>query len=77
VAQYDGDEPVSGFEGKYFSMPCRNIVPKPLQSASAGLDRLLHRETINSRPGSASAALTLPFVDTSERSNGSTTITHL
>ena len=23
--------PYPGFEGKYFSMPCRNVVPKPLQ----------------------------------------------
>ena len=23
--------PCPGFEGKYFSMPCRNVVPKPLQ----------------------------------------------
>ena len=24
-------EPYPGFEGKYFSMPCRNVVPKPFQ----------------------------------------------
>ena len=24
-------DPYPGFEGKYFSMPCRNIVPKPAQ----------------------------------------------
>ena len=24
-------DPYPGFEGKYFSMPCRNIVPKPVQ----------------------------------------------
>jgi alkanesulfonate monooxygenase SsuD/methylene tetrahydromethanopterin reductase-like flavin-dependent oxidoreductase (luciferase family) len=23
--------PYPGYEGKYFSMPCRNVVPKPLQ----------------------------------------------
>jgi alkanesulfonate monooxygenase SsuD/methylene tetrahydromethanopterin reductase-like flavin-dependent oxidoreductase (luciferase family) len=25
-------QPYPGFEGKYFSMPCRNILPKPVQS---------------------------------------------
>ena len=29
--QHDGDEPYPGFKGKYFSMPVRNVVPKPLQ----------------------------------------------
>ena len=24
-------DPYPGFEGKYFSMPCRNVVPKPVQ----------------------------------------------
>src|SRR6478736_3262750 len=24
-------EPYPGFEGKYFAMPCRNVIPKPMQ----------------------------------------------
>ncbi len=32
-------EPYPGFAGKYFSMPCRNVLPKPVQqSASADVD---------------------------------------
>ena len=56
--------PYPGFEGKYFSMPCRNIVPKPAQRPHPPLwVDCSNRETIKmaARPGIGS--LTLAFFD--------------
>ena len=57
-------DPYPGFEGKYFSMPCRNIVPKPAQRPHPTLwVACPNRETIKMAAGLGICALTLAFVD--------------
>ena len=60
--------PYPGFQGKFFSMPVRNVVPKPLaEAASADLGRLLpSRETIHAAARAGIGALTFAFVDPAE-----------
>jgi alkanesulfonate monooxygenase SsuD/methylene tetrahydromethanopterin reductase-like flavin-dependent oxidoreductase (luciferase family) len=57
-------DPYPGFEGKYFSMPCRNIVPKPVQRPHPPLwVACSNRETIKLAARLGIGALTFAFVD--------------
>lgn len=61
--------PYPGFEGKYFSMPCRNIVPKPAQRPHPPLwVACSKRETIHLAARCGIGALTFAFVDPEEAS---------
>ncbi|MBM4205108.1 MAG: LLM class flavin-dependent oxidoreductase [Gammaproteobacteria bacterium] len=57
-------DPYPGFSGKYFSMPCRNIVPKPVQRPHPPLwVACSRRETIRLAARLGIGALTFAFVD--------------
>ncbi len=57
-------DPYPGFEGKYFSMPCRNIVPKPVQKPHPPVwVACSNRETIKMAARLGIGALTFAFVD--------------
>lgn len=57
-------DPYPGFEGKYFSMPCRNIVPKPVQRPHPPVwVACSNRETIKMAARLGIGALTFAFVD--------------
>lgn len=57
-------DPYPGFEGKYFEMPCRNIVPKPVQKPHPPLwVACSNRETIKMAARLGMGALTFAFVD--------------
>jgi alkanesulfonate monooxygenase SsuD/methylene tetrahydromethanopterin reductase-like flavin-dependent oxidoreductase (luciferase family) len=57
-------DPYPGYEGKYFSMPCRNIVPKPVQRPHPPLwVACSQRETIRMAARLGIGALTFAFVD--------------
>jgi alkanesulfonate monooxygenase SsuD/methylene tetrahydromethanopterin reductase-like flavin-dependent oxidoreductase (luciferase family) len=57
-------DPYPGFEGRYFSMPCRNIVPKPVQRPHPPLwVACSRRETIRLAARLGMGALTFAFVD--------------
>jgi alkanesulfonate monooxygenase SsuD/methylene tetrahydromethanopterin reductase-like flavin-dependent oxidoreductase (luciferase family) len=59
--------PYPGFEGKYFSMPCRNVVPKPLQKPHPPVwVACSNRETIKLAAQLGVGALTFAFVDPAE-----------
>ncbi len=60
-------DPYPGFEGKYFDMPCRNVVPKPMQKPHPPLwVACSNRETIKLAARLGIGALTFAFVDTAE-----------
>lgn len=60
-------DPYPGFEGKYFSMPCRNVVPKPVQKPHPPVwVACSNRETIKMAARLGIGALTFAFVDASE-----------
>ncbi len=60
-------DPYPGFEGEYFSMPCRNVVPKPLQKPHPPLwVACSNRETIKLAARLGMGALTFSFIDPSE-----------
>jgi alkanesulfonate monooxygenase SsuD/methylene tetrahydromethanopterin reductase-like flavin-dependent oxidoreductase (luciferase family) len=60
-------DPYPGFEGKYFSMPCRNIVPKPVQKPHPPLwVACSNRETIKLAAKLGIGALTFAFIDAKE-----------
>jgi len=57
-------DPYPGFEGKYFSMPCRNLVPKPVQKPHPPVwVACSNRETIKMAARLGIGALTFAFVD--------------
>lgn len=57
-------DPYPGFKGKYFDMPCRNIVPKPVQKPHPPLwVACSNRETIKMAARLGIGALTFAFVD--------------
>ncbi|MBO6566150.1 MAG: LLM class flavin-dependent oxidoreductase [Pseudomonadales bacterium] len=57
-------DPYPGFNGKYFDMPCRNIVPKPLQKPHPPLwVACSNRDTIKMAARLGMGALTFAFVD--------------
>ena len=60
-------DPYPGFKGEYFEMPCRNIVPKPVQRPHPPLwVACSNRETIKLAARLGIGALTFAFVDPSE-----------
>ncbi len=60
-------EPYPGFKGKYFSMPHRNIVPKPLQRPHPPMwVACSNRDTIRLAARCGLGALTFAFVDPQE-----------
>ncbi|HSG89667.1 MAG TPA: LLM class flavin-dependent oxidoreductase [Pseudomonadales bacterium] len=57
-------DPYPGFEGKHFSFPCRNVVPKPVQRPHPPLwVACSQRETIRMAARLGIGALTFAFVD--------------
>src|ERR1051325_10305876 len=59
--------PYPGFEGKYLSMPCRNVVPKPVQKPHPpAWVACSNRETIKLAAKLGLGALTFAFVDPAE-----------
>jgi alkanesulfonate monooxygenase SsuD/methylene tetrahydromethanopterin reductase-like flavin-dependent oxidoreductase (luciferase family) len=59
--------PYPGYEGKFFSMPCRNVVPKPLQKPHPPVwVACSNRETIQLAARLGIGALTFAFVDPAE-----------
>ncbi|GIW43630.1 MAG: luciferase [Candidatus Binatia bacterium] len=60
-------EPYPGYQGRYFSMPHRNVVPKPLQKPHPPLWLACsNRDTIRLAARLGMGALTFAFVDPSE-----------
>ena len=60
-------DPYPGFHGKYFSMPCRNVLPKPVQKPHPPIwVACSNRETIHLAAQLGIGALTFAFVDPSE-----------
>ena len=59
--------PYPGFEGKYFSMPCRNVVPKPMQRPHPPMwMACTNRDTIKVAASLGLGALAFSFVDPEE-----------
>jgi alkanesulfonate monooxygenase SsuD/methylene tetrahydromethanopterin reductase-like flavin-dependent oxidoreductase (luciferase family) len=60
-------DPYPGYVGKYFSMPCRNVIPKPVQKPHPPLwVACSNRETIHLAARLGLGALTFAFVDPAE-----------
>ncbi|MBW2281236.1 MAG: LLM class flavin-dependent oxidoreductase [Deltaproteobacteria bacterium] len=60
-------DPYPGFEGKYFDMPCRNIVPKPVQRPHPPIwVACSNRDTIHMAAKLGIGALTFAFIDPEE-----------
>jgi alkanesulfonate monooxygenase SsuD/methylene tetrahydromethanopterin reductase-like flavin-dependent oxidoreductase (luciferase family) len=60
-------DPYPGFQGRFFSMPCRNVVPKPVQRPHPPLwVACSRRETIHLAARCGIGALTFAFVDPAE-----------
>jgi alkanesulfonate monooxygenase SsuD/methylene tetrahydromethanopterin reductase-like flavin-dependent oxidoreductase (luciferase family) len=60
-------DPYPGFKGEYFEMPCRNIVPKPVQKPHPPVwVACSNRETIKLAAKLGIGALTFAFVDPEE-----------
>ncbi|HET7340170.1 MAG TPA: LLM class flavin-dependent oxidoreductase [Methylomirabilota bacterium] len=60
-------DPYPGFHGKYFSMPVRNVVPKPVQKPHPPLwVACSNRETIHLAAQLGIGALTFAFIDPEE-----------
>ncbi len=67
VANMLAMDPYPGYEGEYFSMPCRNVVPKPVQRPHPPLWLAFSkRDTIHTAAQLGLGALTFAFVDPSE-----------
>jgi alkanesulfonate monooxygenase SsuD/methylene tetrahydromethanopterin reductase-like flavin-dependent oxidoreductase (luciferase family) len=60
-------EPYPGFEGRHFRIPCRNVIPKPVQKPHPPLwVACSNRDTIHLAARLGIGALTFAFVDPSE-----------
>jgi len=60
-------EPYPGFEGKYFAMPCRNVLPKPVQSPHPPIwMACTNRDTIKVAAQNGVGALAFSFLDPDE-----------
>jgi alkanesulfonate monooxygenase SsuD/methylene tetrahydromethanopterin reductase-like flavin-dependent oxidoreductase (luciferase family) len=67
VANMMAMDPYPGYEGKYFSMPCRNVVPKPAQKPHPPIwVACSNRDTIHLAARLGIGALTFAFIDPSE-----------
>src|SRR4029434_7414044 len=59
--------PYPGFDGDYFSMPCRNVVPKPVQKPHPPLwVACSNRDTIRLAARLGLGVLTFAFIDPAE-----------
>ena len=59
--------PYPGFEGEHFSMPCRNVIPKPMQKPHPPLWMACsNRDTIKVAASLGVGALAFAFVDPEE-----------
>jgi alkanesulfonate monooxygenase SsuD/methylene tetrahydromethanopterin reductase-like flavin-dependent oxidoreductase (luciferase family) len=57
-------EPYPGFQGQYFSMPCRNVLPKPLQTPHPPIwMACTNRETIKIAAQNGVGALAFSFLE--------------
>jgi alkanesulfonate monooxygenase SsuD/methylene tetrahydromethanopterin reductase-like flavin-dependent oxidoreductase (luciferase family) len=66
-------EPYPGFEGQYFSMPCRNVIPKPVQKPHPPMwMACTNRDTIRVAARNGLGALAFAFVDPDEARTWST-----
>jgi alkanesulfonate monooxygenase SsuD/methylene tetrahydromethanopterin reductase-like flavin-dependent oxidoreductase (luciferase family) len=66
-------EPYPGFEGRYFSMPCRNVIPKPVQKPHPPMwMACTNRDTIRVAARNGLGALAFAFVDPDEARRWST-----
>jgi alkanesulfonate monooxygenase SsuD/methylene tetrahydromethanopterin reductase-like flavin-dependent oxidoreductase (luciferase family) len=60
-------EPYPGFQGHYFSMPCRNVVPKPVQAPHPPIwMACTNRDTIRIAAQKGVGALAFSFLDPEE-----------
>lgn len=60
-------EPYPGFAGKYFSMPCRNVIPKPMQTPHPPMwMACTNRDTIKVAAQNGIGALAFSFLDPEE-----------
>ncbi len=60
-------EPYPGFEGQYFSMPCRNVLPKPVQTPHPPIwMACTNRDTIKIAAQNGVGALAFSFLDPQE-----------
>jgi len=60
-------EPYPGFTGKYFSMPCRNVLPKPVQTPHPPIwMACTNRDTIKIAAQNGVGALAFSFLDPAE-----------
>jgi alkanesulfonate monooxygenase SsuD/methylene tetrahydromethanopterin reductase-like flavin-dependent oxidoreductase (luciferase family) len=60
-------DPYPGFEGKYFSMPCRNVLPKPVQKPHPPMWlACTNRDTIRIAASHGLGALAFSFVNPEE-----------
>jgi alkanesulfonate monooxygenase SsuD/methylene tetrahydromethanopterin reductase-like flavin-dependent oxidoreductase (luciferase family) len=67
VANMMALEPYPGFSGKYFSMPCRNVLPKPVQKPHPPMwMACTNRDTIRVAASLGVGALAFSFVDPEE-----------
>jgi alkanesulfonate monooxygenase SsuD/methylene tetrahydromethanopterin reductase-like flavin-dependent oxidoreductase (luciferase family) len=67
VANMMALDPYPGFEGKYFSMPCRNVLPKPVQKPHPPMwIACTNRETIKLAALNGLGALAFSFVNPDE-----------
>ena len=67
VANMLAMDPYPGYQGEHFSMPCRNIVPKPVQKPHPPMWLACStRETIHTAAQLGLGALTFAFIDPSE-----------
>lgn len=63
-------EPYPGFEGRGFSMPCRNVLPKPMQAPHPPMwMACTNRDTIKVAAQNGLGALAFSFVDPAEAKN--------
>jgi alkanesulfonate monooxygenase SsuD/methylene tetrahydromethanopterin reductase-like flavin-dependent oxidoreductase (luciferase family) len=66
-------DPYPGFEGKYFNMPCRNVLPKPVQKPHPPMwMACTNRDTIKVAAQNGLGALAFAFVDPEEARTWST-----
>lgn len=67
VANMMAMDPYPGFEGEYFSMPCRNVLPKPVQRPHPPLwVACSNRDTIRLAAKLGIGALTFAFIEPDE-----------
>ncbi|HIF92748.1 MAG TPA: LLM class flavin-dependent oxidoreductase [Myxococcales bacterium] len=67
-------DPYPGFEGQFFSMPCRNVLPKPLQKPHPPMwIACTNRDTIRVAARNGLGALAFSFVDPEEARSWSDT----